>query len=208
MSFGYLGDTSTKIKQQVKNQGVISISEAYELEKAGQLGGSLELIEAKTISGVSSAIFTSIKETKYNVHLLEIIDYQPVSDNTDIRVRFFESGVEETASVYQYAFEFMTANGARGEVQDTTSDYISATFNTGNSTNEKANSYIYFYNLGISTKYSFQTMHTVLTNGSTDLNVAFGGGVLPQASAVNQIKLYNASGNFSCTAKLYGVKEV
>ena len=60
MSFVYLGDISTKIKQQVKNQGVISIAEAYELEKAGQLGGSLELIEAKTISGVSSAIFTSI----------------------------------------------------------------------------------------------------------------------------------------------------
>ena len=208
MSFGYLGDISTKIKQQVKNQGVISIAEAYELEKAGQLGGSLELIEEKSISGVSSAIFTSIKETKYNVHLLEIIDYQPVSDNTDIRVRFFESGVEETASVYQYAFEFMTANGARGEVQDTTSDYIRATFNTGNATNEKSVSYNYYYNSGNSTKYSFQTMHTVLTNGSTALNVAFGGGSLPQASAVNQIKLYNASGNFSCTAKLYGVKEI
>ena len=51
-------------------------------------------------------------------------------------------------------------------------------------------------------------MHTVLTNGSTALNVAFGGGSLPQASAVNQIKLFNASGNFSCTAKLYGVKEI
>ena len=49
MSFGYLGDTSTKIKQQVKNQGVISVSEAYELEKAGHLGGSLELIASNTV---------------------------------------------------------------------------------------------------------------------------------------------------------------
>ena len=30
MSFGYLGDTSTKIKQQVKNNGVISVSEDYD----------------------------------------------------------------------------------------------------------------------------------------------------------------------------------
>ena len=33
MSFGYLGDTSTKIKQVKKNEGIISIAENYELEK-------------------------------------------------------------------------------------------------------------------------------------------------------------------------------
>ena len=208
MSFGYLGDTSTKIKQQVKNQGVISISENYELEKAGHLGGSLELIEEKSISGVSSAIFTSIKEAKYDVHLLTINNFQPVTDTTDIEVRFFESGVEETASVYQYAFEFMTANGSRQEVQSTSSTHLRATFNTGNSTNEKSVSYNYFYNLGNSAKYSFHTMQTKGLTNNTDFVTAFGGGSLPQTSTVDQIKLYNSGGNFSCTAKLYGVKEV
>ena len=208
MSFGYLGNTSTKIKQQVKNNGVISVNDNLDLTSKGQDSGSLELIESKSISGSSSAIFTDIKEAKYNVHLLKIIDFQPATDGTDCRIRFFESGTEETASVYQFAFEYMTAGGSRQEVQDTSESYLRATFNTGNSTNEKANSYIYFYNLGVSTKYSYQTMHTVLTNGSTDLNVAFGGGVLPQASTVNQIKLYNGSGNFTCTANLYGVKKI
>ena len=205
MAFSYVGNFPN---QQVSNSGVLSLDDINNLESTGKLGGSLELIEEKSISGVSSAIFTDIKEAKYNVHLLKIIDFQPATDGTDCRIRFFESGTEETASVYQFAFEYMTAGGASQEVQDTSESYLRATFNTGNSTNEKANSYIYFYNLGISTKYSFQTMHTVLTNGSTALNVAFGGGSLPQASAVNQIKLFNASGNFSCTAKLYGVKEI
>ena len=208
MSFGYLGDTSTKIKQKVKNQGIISISEAYELEKAGQLGGSLELIEEKSISGVSSAIFTSIKEAKYDVHLLTIDNFLPVTDTTDIEVRFFESGVEETASVYQYAFEYMTANGSRQEVQSTGATHLRATFNTGNSTNEKSVSYSYFYNLGNSAKYSFQTMQTKGLTNNTDFITAFGGGSLPQTSTVDQIKLYNSGGNFSCTAKLYGVKEI
>ena len=208
MSFGYIGDTSTSVKQQVKNKGILTTQESFDLERQGFLGGSLELIEEKSISGVSSAIFTSIKETKYDVHFLQIIDFVPATDGTDCRIRFFESGTEETASVYQFAFEYMTAGGSRQEVQDTSESYLRATFNTGNSTNEKANSYIYFYNLGVSTKYSYQTMHTVLTNGSTDLNVAFGGGVLPQASTVNQIKLYNGSGNFTCTANLYGVKKI
>ena len=106
MSFGYLGNTSTKIKQQVKNNGVISVNDNLDLTSKGQDSGSLELIESKSISGSSSTIFTDIKEAKYNVHLLKIIDFQPATDGTDCRIRFFESGTEETASVYQFAFEW------------------------------------------------------------------------------------------------------
>ena len=205
MPFGYLGTTPN---QKIKNSGVFSVAEALQLQKDGELGGSLQLIEEKSISGVSSVIFTDIKEAKYDVHFLQIIDYQPVSDGTDIRIRFYESGVEESASVYQYAFEYMVSTGSRQEVQSTGESYLRATFNTGNATNEKGNSYNYFYNLGNSSKYSFQTMQTVLIQDNGNFNTAFGGGVLPQASAVDQIKLYNSGGNFSCTAKLYGVKQL
>ena len=208
MSFGYLGDTSTKIKQQVKNQGVISVSEAYELEKAGHLGGTLELIESKSISGVSSAIFDSIKETEYDIHYLEIINFQPATDGTDCRIRFFESGVEESASVYSVAYNFNTQSNVTGEVQSTGQDYVRGTFNVGNATNEAGNYYSYFYNLGNSAKYSFQTMHGSHIANTGESSIAFGGGSLPQTSTVNQIKLFNASGNFSCTAKLYGVKNL
>tara|TARA_Y100001938_G_C8016600_1_gene392938 strand:+ start:50 stop:667 length:618 start_codon:yes stop_codon:yes gene_type:complete len=205
MPFGYLGTTPN---QKLNNSGVFSVEEALQVQKDGEWGGSLQLIEEKSISGVSSAIFTDIKEAKYDVHFLEIIDYQPVSDGTDIRIRFYESGVEESASVYQYAFEYMVSTGSRQEVQSTGESYLRATFNTGNATNEKGNSYNYFYNLGNSSKYSFQTMQTVLIQDNGNFNTAFGGGVLPQASAVDQIKLYNSGGNFSCTAKLYGVKQL
>ena len=205
MPFGYLGTTPN---QKLNNSGVFSVEEALQVQKDGEWGGSLQLIEEKSISGVSSAIFTDIKEAKYDVHFLEIIDYQPVSDGTDIRIRFYESGVEESASVYQYAFEYMVSTGSRQEVQSTGESYLRATFNTGNATNEKGNSYNYFYNLGNSSKYSFQTMQTDLIQDNGNFNTAFGGGVLPQASAVDQIKLYNSGGNFSCTAKLYGVKQL
>ena len=205
MPFGYLGTTPN---QQLNNSGVFSVSEALQVQKDGEWGGSLQLIEEKSISGVSSAIFTDIKEAKYDVHFLQIIDYQPVSDGTDIRIRFYESGVEESASVYLFSFEYMTQGGSRQEVDSTGESYLRATFNTGNATNEKGQSYNYFYNLGNSGKYSFQTMQTVLTNPNTDFNIAFGGGLLPQTSTVNQIKLYNSGGNFSCTAKLFGVKKI
>ena len=200
----YLGTQPNDVK---KNTGLYTPSEILQLTKDGSWGGSLELIEEKSISGVSSAIFTSIQENVYDVHFLEILDFQPITDGTDCRIRFFESGVEESASVYQFAFQYNTPAGGQ-EVKDTSESYLRATFNTGNATNEKAHSYNYFYNLGKSAKYSFQTMQTVLIDGNTTFNVAFGGGVLPQTSTVDQIKLFNGSGNFSCTAKLYGVKQI
>jgi hypothetical protein len=61
MSFGYLGDISTKIKQVVKNKGVISIAEAYKLEKLGHLGGSQELIQKITISSDATVEFTALQ---------------------------------------------------------------------------------------------------------------------------------------------------
>ena len=210
MSFGYIGDISTKIKQQVKNEGILSVTELLELEKDGFLGGSLELIAEQTHStNVTTIDFLNIKEDVYDVHMLQFSNIQ--GDGTagsDLSIRFYESGVEESASVYQFAFQYGTSGGSFSEVKDTSESYLRALFNTGNATNEKANSYNYFYNLGNSAKYSFHTNQNVLTDGNSTFNMAFGGGVLPQASTVNQIKLFNASGNFTCTAKLYGVKQI
>ena len=202
----YLGTQPNDVK---KNTGLYTPSEILQLTKDGSWGGSLELIEEKSISGVSSAIFTSIKENVYDVHFLEIIDFQPATDGTDCRIRFYESGEEESASVYQFAFQYGTAGGTFQEVQDTSESYLRATFNTGNTTNEKAHSYNYFYNLGNSAKYSFQTNQNVLTNTNTEFNMAFGGGVLPQTSTVDgiQIGTYDVASNFSATASLYGIKE-
>ena len=65
----YLGTQPNDVK---KNIGLYTPSEILQLTKDGSWGGSLELIEEKTISGVSSAqVFTSIKENIYDVHLLQ-----------------------------------------------------------------------------------------------------------------------------------------
>jgi len=94
MSFGYIGDISTKIKQQVKNTGILSISEAFDLERQGFLGGSIELIQSQTVSGVASVQFTSIKGSEYDNHLMECVNLSLDSDNSNIRfdVRFSSDG--------------------------------------------------------------------------------------------------------------------
>ena len=80
--------------------------------------------------------------------------------------------------------------------------------NVGNATNEIGNAYCYFYNLTNSAKYSFLTNQCVVTSPSTNVNMNFGSGCMPQASAVDGIQLVLAVGNIaSATMKLYGVKQ-
>jgi len=180
--------------------------------KFGLLGGvadlgKLELIETKTISSASSAIFTSIEESTYNVHFLTLNNVINSVDTTILRLRFYESGVEESASVYQEAIQFGYSVNFFGEEKTTAQDYLRATFASGNATNETSCSYTYFYNLGDSSKYSFTTMQHNTMDNLTRLIMGFGGGVLPQASTVDQIKLFVTSGTFSATASLYGIAE-
>ena len=207
MPFGYLGTTPN---QQLNNSGVFSVSEALQVQKDGEWGGSLQLIEEKSISGVSSAIFTDIKEAKYDVHFLEIIDYQPVSDGTDIRIRFYESGVLETASVYQHASQRAGLNPSVGflEAKNTGQDKISTLFGSGTATGENDSGYAYFYNLGDSSKYSFATFQCVGLTNESYYQGSFGSAVLPQASTVDGIRILMNSGNYNdFKVSLYGIKE-
>ena len=211
MSFGYLGDTSTKIKQVKKNDGVISIAEAYELEKLGHLGGSLELIQSQTYSSTVSAVdFTSIKENKYDVHLLQINGYTSPNGSQDFGLRFYESGVLETGSVYEYGHQYVEAGGSNGALQSTGNTYIYWSYNNNGTTQDardSENGYIYFYNLGESSKFSYTT-HQQLFNDGGGMKMSFGSGVLPQTSVVDGIRLKMISGNNSSgTASLYGLKE-
>jgi hypothetical protein len=144
--------------------------------------GKLELIETQTASADSSLIFSSIQESTYNVHFMTVNDYQPSTDDNRIKVRFFESGVEESASVYQTANQQNRAGGTISEIRSTGQDHIRFVTTTGSATNETGNGYMYFYNLGDSTKYSFTTMHTSTLTASPEFYMEFGSGVLPQAN--------------------------
>jgi len=202
----YLGTQPNDVK---KNTGLYTPSEILQLTKDGSWGGSLELIEEKSISSVSSTIFTDIKENVYDVHYLTIQNYVATSDGIALKCRFFENGVEESASVYQFANQYGSpGNAGFAESKSTGATEFSLTTSTGNQAHEIGNSYLYFYNLGNSSKYSFNTLQTTSIRLDGSYIMMFGGGVLPQASLVDQIKVFVTSGTFSATAKLYGVKQI
>lgn len=207
----YLGTQPNDVK---KNTGLYTPSEILQLTKDGSWGGSLELIGEQTTSGAVSYNFTSIKENVYDVHLLQISGYTSPNGSQDFGLRFYESGVLETASVYQYAYEQCGIGGSFYENRSTGANHIR--FDNTGSENWVQHLYVYLYNLGNSSKYSFTTQQAMprrnTTGGSYNSSgtfAMFGGGVLPQASTVDGIQIYNsATTSTGGTAKLFGVKEI
>ena len=210
MSFGYIGDTSTSVKQQVKNKGILTTQESFDLERQGFLGGSLEFITETTFSGVSAVDFTSIKEEEFDVHFLTVTNTIMSGGESSMGIQFYENGVLETASVYHYAQEFGEASGSFGESKNNARDLIFLnSANYGNGANDNGNAYAYLYNLGNSSKYSFLTTINVLEDNGT-MKMSFGGGLLPQSSKVDGFRLSESIGGrtVSGNAKLYGVKDI
>jgi len=205
----YLGTQPNNI---VKNTGLYTPSEILQLEKDGNWGGSLELIAEQTADGTSTSLnFTDIKENIYDVHLLQVHSMFTSSANKLIRIRLSNDGGSSfIASGYQYAYQIMQSNGSFSEQRSTSATFINVHTNVGTVLLESANFYVYFYNLGNSSKYSFLThQSSSMDNAGTTLGSTFGGGVKPTAETHNAIQLIepNLLGNLTGTAKLYGVKQ-
>tara|TARA_R100001463_G_scaffold9569_2_gene28765 strand:- start:482 stop:1129 length:648 start_codon:yes stop_codon:yes gene_type:complete len=207
--YGYSGvDIPTQAFQA--NVGKFDPSEINELVANDQWTqyGQLELIESKSASSVSSVIFDNLKEDVYQTHFLTIEKFIPTTDHTDLLIRFYESGVEESGNNYDFAYEYGHASGGFGESRDTTASRLRASFNTGTNSYERSHAYMYFYNLGDSTNYSYHSIHGHVLNQDTTFLHFFGGGALQQASYVDNIKFFiEEASTFELDATLYGIKE-
>ena len=193
------------------NKGIFTPKDIYDLTRADKYTnyGQLELIETQEItSSTSSMIFSNIKENEYNVHFLTYSNFGATTDNRRLVMRLFENGVEETASVYDYG-----GNNCRTDGSFETKSASSSSFHLGvngdTDANIHDNGYIYIYNAGDSTKYTFMTAHTTgMYQSSSAFGSVFISGVLHQTSIVDQFKLFSSTDNIdTLTASLYGIKE-
>ena len=139
MSFGYIGDTSTSVKQKVKNKGILTTQESFDLERQGFLGGSLELIETQTISSDTAQVdFTNIKGALYDVHLLQAENIKNATDDQQFAFRLSVGGTFDTDNDYQRSIFTISADGGTDDSRDSNINNIFFTLNQGNATNEKA----------------------------------------------------------------------
>ena len=204
--FGYIPEAPTQ--SWGSNKGIFTPNDIYDLTRDDKFTdyGQLDLIETQSVSSVSQVDFTNLGT--YNVHFLTSSSIESSTTNVRYSVRFYESGVLETASVYQYATQHGENGGTFSEQKNTGDSDLRIGGGNGNDTNEKANGYVYIYNAGNSIKYTFITTQN-LEFQNTVFRVEFGGGVLPQASVVDGIRLkMHDAGNISGTTKLYGVKQL
>jgi hypothetical protein len=200
--YGYIGK---EVEQAFRsNKGIFTPQDIIELDQENKWTnfGQLELIETVTLASGSPANtldFSANNLTPYNVHF---ITYHSLinSGNAEVGFRFYESGVLESGSVYDYALQYGTTGGSFGESRSQTNPR--AKFgDLSTASTESCNGYAYLYNLTDSTKYSFYTFHNHRTG-----QMEFGSGVLDQASEITQIQVCVASGNFSGTLSLYGIR--
>ena len=194
------------------NKGVLTPNQIIELDNQDKLTkyGQLELIETQTIStSTANMIFSNIKENEYKIHFITYSNYGCPIDNRRLVMRFFESGVEKTSD-YRFGGRNNRTDG-NFHTGSNSSSSLHLGVNGDADANVHDNGYIYIYNAGDSTKYTFYSAHTTgMFQNTTTFGSIFVGGVLPQASVVNQIKLMSSteSDNIdSLTASLYGIKE-
>ena len=203
----YFGTQPNEVK---KNTGLYTPSEILQLTKDGSWGGSLELIEEQSITSSTATMeFTNIQEARYDVHLLQIDSYYATAQR-NLMVRLSnDNGSSFISSGYQYAYQYGQADGAFGEGKSTSFSFMSYVTFGADTVQESQSTYIYFYNLGNSSKYSFSTFQN--TGVQTGVySMLFGGAVLPTAETHNAIQLLpNSTGNIAnLQAKLYGVKQI
>ena len=204
MPFGYIGQNQPN--QKVKNSGVMSSFEASHLDNQGHLGGAYELIEKITVSDGATALFENIKASEYSVHILQIENYRGASAG-NVALRYYESGTEETASVYKGAMEERKSDSGEYNPANNSASYVFLC-PAALATDEVANVTAYIYGAGNSSSYTTTTSQTVQIDPAATPAMSFGGHVMPQASTVDKFKVYNSSAvNFSATVTLYGLKE-
>ena len=201
MPFGYTGQNQPN--QTVSNSGVFSITDVAELQSQGKLGGSLELIEEQTFSSSSAVEFTAIQENKYDVHFMSFVITE-LAGNGRIYLSN-NGGTSYITSGYQEALQYGFTDGSNGEQKGTSQSYFIDVGGGGTGINK--NLYLYIYNAGNSSKYTFST-HQAFSEHPNGILYGFGGNVHPTAETINAIKVAPLINTMTGTIKLYGVKQI
>ena len=210
--FGYIPESPEQ--SFGNNKGIFTPKDIYDLTKADKFTnyGQLELIETQTVSGTPTTIdFTTIKETEYNVHFMTYNNMQGQSTTAqDMSARLSnDGGVTFESANYMHANQNYSSLGVFTENKSTNFSRLMIAPDLDNETNASVNGYIYFYNLGDSTKFSFITDWNFLFQSAVGGRGRGGSAVYPFTEQMNGIRLFStSSGGFSeGVVSLYGIKE-
>ena len=207
----YIGTQPNNVKQ---NTGLYTPNEILQLEKDGNWGGTLQLIDEQTVSGTPTTVdFDDIKSSKYNTHFITFNKVEGESTTAqDLRMRLSNDGGSsfEDGSSYHFA----TLDGrASGTFAEFASEGATTSFcpvpDGDKESNATVNGYVYLYNAGDSSLYTGYTCQSILFQSAVGARWRNGGGSYNVAETVNGLQFLTLSGGgFSGgTFKVYGVKQ-
>tara|TARA_R100000388_G_C7240520_1_gene160990 strand:- start:933 stop:1562 length:630 start_codon:yes stop_codon:yes gene_type:complete len=207
----YIGTQPNNVK---KNIGLYTPSEILQLTKDGSWGGSLELIQSQTFSGVSSVAFTDIKQNVYDVHFIKVKNFTQDGGNS-FGMRFLlsnDGGSSYETSNYQMSYFEITPDGNNSENRSTSRTHFQNTIVTQDRDSTPLSiggGYYYLYNAGNSSKFTTQTGHTV-SGISSVIGFSMGGASYNVAETINAFKFddFGLGYNLYGTIELYGVKQI
>ena len=207
--FGYIPEAPEQ--SFGNNKGIFTPKDIYDLTRADKYTnyGQLELIETQTVSEVSAVNFENMQESKYNVHLITYsFDSTPNGQPDDTIITRVRTGGSYVNEGYKYAEQFGNATGTFSEVKSTSASWLSrAGDSTGQGNEDRSTGYIYCYNFGDSSKYSFVTTHHSGTTATSGFVMHFGSSVYPVANVVDGFKFFGYwSLLITGTASLYGIR--
>jgi len=207
--YGYIPESPDQSFRD--NKGIFTVNDIYDLINQDKWArfGQLELIDTQSVtSSTASIIFDDIKENEYNIHFVTWNNFRPTVANKRLVMRFYESGVEESASIYEYAYQ-----GCRtdlfGENYTTTDDSIFLGTNPDTTSTYADNGYLYIYNAGDSDSWTTTSSHSTGMYHTANYATYFGSANFVHQSVVDQFKFFStATSNIEqVDISLYGIKE-
>ena len=169
--------------------------------------GKLKLIQTQTASA-TSVEFTDLQESTYNVHLFvwNGLEWTGGNDTMSMRVSNDNGTTYESTANYSYGVQL---NGVGGNVTEskrnghTSYDRLAQQLQ-----GVPYGGYLYMYNAGNSSKYTFFTQHLIGSSITSNyFDFRFGGGVYSVAETINAIKFFTGTYSMTGTISLYGIAE-
>ena len=206
--YGYSGvDIPTQAFQS--NVGKFDPSEINELvaDNNWTQYGQLELIQTQTISDAVCA-FTSLQETTYNVHFFTFNDIH-FDSQTELDYRLSNDGGTTYETGYAFGSQRGISDGSFAERRSTSQNSARLCGDIDEDSHSLINGYMYMYNAGDGTKYTYTTSHMSFIDFQDLTAVEFGGQGYLNTKRISGIKFgagVSIGSIESGTISLYGIR--
>ena len=152
-------------------------------------GSLIKISESTITSSTASVTLTGIDST-YDVHLLVINDFNPVTTNADVHFRFTEGGSATSSSEYDESGKSLRADASFNNLADTNRAFFVGSGSLNNTDGKGFNMAIYIFNAANSSNHTHVTIESVyMAEDTTTMLGIQGGGVYTHNSAVDGVQI-------------------